>query len=250
MKFDVVLPYCHNGIASKRMDCGKRFEIEYAVKSIRKFCPEADRIFIVGDEPPVSVKSEVEHLQCDNPYIKAKDQNIIHKMLYACNNIPDLSEVWMKWSDDQIACKESHFDDFVPRIVRRYSDWTEQQWVRNKNMDRWHNFLYLTLHRFDLKKAAFWEPHLPCPINKNRWIEMCNTYNWTESVACIDNTLYYNFIEQPIVEQFDHLHIQRNNAKNVVENLKIEELPRFLSWTDPAFAEQKFRDLLNKICFE
>lgn len=250
-KFDVVIPWCHKGIASKMMECGDRLELEYVVASLHKYCSSwLGRIFIVGSEPPEQLKGKVIHIPCDDPYTHAKDANIIHKILFACENIPDLTDDFVKISDDQVLTRETSFEDLTPRIVRRYSDWTEQQWIRNRDMDAWHKGLYITLHRFDLTKCSFWEPHIASPINKHRWIEMCKKYNWEKSVGCIDMTLYYNFIEQPPVGQFDHLHLSRSQAQNILKTLEIKDIPRHLSWTDAAFSEKKFRDILEKICYD
>lgn len=247
---DVVIPWCHRGIASEVMRCGDRLEIEYVVESLIKYCGSwLGRIFIVGSEPPESITDKVVHIPCDDPYTHSKDANIIHKILYACENIPDLSDDFVKASDDQIVTCETKFEDLTPRIVRMYSEWNEEMWDRNRCMDRWHDNLWLTLHLFDLEKAAFWEPHMWCPLNKHRYMEMCAKYNWRKSRACIDNTLYYNYIGQEPVPQFDHLHLQRNRAKEMIDNLDTDNLPRHLSWTDAAFIDKRFRDLLDKIIF-
>ena len=250
-KHDVVIPWCHNGVASNIMTCGDRLELEYVVASMKKYCTSwLGRIFIIGSEPPESIKNDVIHIPCDDPYTHAKDANIIHKILYACENIPDLSDDFVKASDDQIVTKETSWEDLTPRIVRMYKDWTELKWINNRRLDQWHDNLYLTLHLFDLEKAYFAEPHIWCPMNKDKYKEMCNKYNWRKSRACIDNTLYYNFIDYPPVPQFDHLHLSRGCAKKIVEDLKLEDIPRHLSWTDAAFIDTRFRRILNKICFE
>lgn len=250
-KHDVVIPWCHNGIASKMMECGNRLELEYVVASMYKFCSSwLGRIFVVGSEPPESLKDKVIHVPCDDPYTHCKDANIIHKILFACENIPDLTEDFVKASDDQIVTCETSYEDLVPRIVRRYSDWTEEQWNRNRRMDIWHDNLWLTLHLFDTSKCYFAEPHIWAPFNKHRYIEMCNKYNWRKSRACIDNTLYYNFIDYPPIDQFDHLHLSRREAQKIIPTLRIKDLPRHLSWTDSAFVEKRFRTILDQIIFE
>lgn len=251
VKHDVVIPWCHRGIASQMMTCGDKLELEYVIASLYKYCQSwLGRIFIIGSEPPDNIKDKVIHIPCDDPYTHAKDANIIHKILYACENIPDLTEDFVKASDDQIVTKETSFEDLTPRIVRMYSDWTEQQWARNRQLDQWHDNLWLTLHQFDLNKAYFAEPHIWCPFNKHKYIEMCNKYNWRKSRACIDNTLYYNFIDYPPVTQFDHIHLQRKRAKEMIDSLDINNLPRHLSWTDSAFIDKRFRNILDKIIFE
>lgn len=250
-KHDVVIPWCHSGVASKMMECGDRLELEYVIASLYKYCQSwLGRIFIVGSEPPETIKDKVIHIPCEDPYTHAKDANIIHKILYACENIPDLTEDFVKASDDQIVTKETSFEDLVPRIVRMYSEWPESKWTANRRIDRWHDNLWLTLHLFDTRKCYFAEPHIWAPFNKYKYKEMCEKYNWRKSRACIDNTLYYNFIDYPPIQQFDHLHLSKGKAKDILRTLEIEDIPRHLSWTDNAFTEKKFRDILDKIIFE
>jgi len=250
-RHDIVIPYCHRGIASVRMTVGEHMELEYVVASMYRYCSKwMGRIFIVGDEPPEGIRDKVVHIPCNDPYIHCKDANIIHKILHAINTIPDLSDDFIKASDDQIVTRETTIDDFTPRIVRRYTDWTESRWLKNSKMDFWHKCLLLTLRRFDLKSASFWEPHIWAPFNKYKYREMCERFDWKKSIACIDNSLYYNFIGQPVVEQYDHLHINNRNASTVIATMDIGKLPTHLTWTDIAFKSEKFRDILNRICYD
>ena len=250
-KYDCVLPWCHSGVASKMMECGKRLEIEYVVKSLYTFCKSwLGRVFVVGSEPPESIRDKVIHIPCDDPYHHAKDANIIHKIRYACEHIPDLSEDFVKISDDQIVTKETHIEDLKPRIIRMYKDWTEAQWRESRRRDPWHDNLYLTMRLFPLDRAYFAEPHIWVPFNKHKYIEMCNKYNYKTSRGCIDNTLYFNFINEPPVYNYDHLHLSRKQAAKIIPDLKIEDIPRHLSWTDNAFIDKRFRNILDKILFE
>ena len=204
--------YGKSGIDSKEMTCGKYLEIEYVIASIKKFCKSwCGRIFIVGSEPPKSIQKDVIHIPCDNPYTHCKDANIIHKLRYACENISDLSDDFLMISDDQIVTKNSSWEDMKPRIVRKYTDWTEQKWQHNRTIDKWHEYLYNTLQLFPKNTCAFWEPHIWSPINKYKFVEMCKKYDYQKCTDCITQSLYYNFIKQPIVKQFDHTHLAKSN---------------------------------------
>jgi hypothetical protein len=76
---------------------------------------------------------------------------------------------------------------------------------------------------------------------------MCDKYDYAHRTDCIILSLYYNFIEQEIVLGFDHLHICNTNAKRKVNMLTLENVPRHLSWSDDAFSEKRFRDILDNI---
>jgi hypothetical protein len=248
VKHDCVMVYGKNGVDSVEMNCGEYLEMEYVIASLKKYCSSwVGRIFIVGSEPPERVKKDVIHVPCDDPYTHCKDANIIHKLRFACENIPDLSNDFLMISDDQIVTKESSWEDMKPRIVRKYSDWVEGKWQKNRKIDFWHECLYNTLNLFPKDIAAFWEPHIWSPINKYKFIEMCEKYNYQKDINCITQTLYYNFIGENQIRGFDHLHISSNRARVKMSYMKTSELPRHISWTDIAFEEKEFRDILDEV---
>ena len=248
VNYDCVMVYGKCGIDSNEMTCGDHLEMEYVIASLKKYCSSwIGRIFIVGSEPPEQIKDSVIHIPCDNPYTHCKDANIIHKVRYACENIPDLSDDFLMISDDQIVTKESSWDDMKPRIVRRFRDWSTERWERNRKVDFWHECLYNTLKLFPKDKSCFWEPHIWSPINKQKFLEMCNKYDYEHNTDCIIFSLYYNFIEQDIISGFDHLHLENSKAKKRIDTLTLDSVPRHLSWADNAFSEKRFRDILDVI---
>lgn len=245
---DCVMVYGKVGIDSKEMTCGEHLEIEYVIRSLKRYCSSwLGRIFIVGSEPPEEIRDFVIHVPCDNPYTHCKDANIIHKVRYACENIQDLSDDFLMISDDQIVTKESSWDDMKPRIVRKFDDWSNDKWERNRKVGFWHECLYNTLNLFPKDISCFWEPHIWSPINKYKFLEMCEKYDYVHRTDCIIFSLYYNFIEQEIVRGFDNLHLENSKAKNKINTLDINSVPRHLSWADNAFSEKKFRDILDEI---
>ena len=247
-RYDCVMVYGKSGIDSQEMTCGDYLELEYVITSLKKYCSSwVGRIFIVGSEPPERVKKYVIHVPCDNPYTHCKDANIIHKLRYACENIQDLSDDFLMISDDQIVTKESSWEDMKPRIVRKFNDWSEDRWEKNRTVDFWHECLYNTLNLFPKDKSCFWEPHIWSPINKYKFIEMCEKYNYQKNISCITQSLYYNFINETPIRGFDHLHIENSKAKKRVCSINIKNIPRHLSWADAAFSEKRFRDILDVI---
>ena len=247
-RYDCVMVYGKSGIDSQEMTCGDYLELEYVIASLKKYCSSwVGRIFIVGSEPPERVKKYVIHVPCDNPYTHCKDANIIHKLRYACENIQDLSDDFLMISDDQIVTKESSWEDMKPRIVRKFNDWSKDRWEKNRTVDFWHECLYNTLNLFPKDKSCFWEPHIWSPINKYKFIEMCEKYNYKKDISCIILSLYYNFINETPIRGFEHLHIENSKAKRRVGSITIENIPRHLSWADSAFSEKRFRDMLDVI---
>ena len=251
-KHDCVMVYGKVGINSTEMTCGDRLEMEYVIASLKKYCSSwVGRIFIVGSEPPERVKNDVIHIPCDNPYTHCKDANIIHKLRYACENIKDLTDDFLMISDDQIVTKESSWEDMTPRIVRKFNDWSSDKWENNRKIDFWHECLYNTLILFPKDKSCFWEPHIWSPINKYKFLNMCETYDYKNQTDCITQSLYYNFINQKVVNLFDH-HYMGNTKKKVIKWLDLnpigsKNISRHLAWTDTAFSEKRFRDMLDNI---
>jgi hypothetical protein len=248
-RYDCVMPYGRVGVNSKIMTCGDHLEIEYVIASLKKYCSSwLGRIFIVGTEPPPQIKNDVIFVPCDNPYTHCKDANIIHKLRYACEHIPDLSNDFLMISDDQIVTKESSWSDMKPRIVRKYSDWSESLWEKNRKISSWQESLYQTMKLFPKDKAAFWEPHIWSPMNKKKFIDMCNKYDYQHNIACITQSLYYNYINQPIIRNFDHIHLLNNGkGTQTAEILDFNNLKRHLSWTDKPYENERFRNLLDMI---
>lgn len=248
-RYDFVMPYTKSGVDSVANTCGNYLEIEYVIASVKKFCqPWVGRIYIIGSEPPESIKDDVIHIPCDDPYKHCKDANIIHKLRYACENIPDLTDDFLMISDDQIVTRHCEWCDFVPRISRMYSDWTEEKWRKNKCTSFWRECLYLTLKKFPKESAAMWQPHIWSPMNKEKFIEMCKKFDYKHNIGCVSQTLYYNYIHQPIVRNFDHIYVGHKNIGKVYQiiyTLDINNLPTHLSWTDTAFGCERFREILG-----
>lgn len=247
--YDCVMPYGRVGFKSKIMTCGEHLEIEYVIASLKKYCSSwLRRIYIVGTKPPESIKKDVIHIPCDNPYTHSKDANIIHKLRYACEHISDLSDDFLMISDDQIVTKESKWEDMKPRVVRKYTDWSEEKWKTFRMKDTWQEYLYQTLKQFPQSTASVWQPHIWSPMNKYKFIEMCEKYDYKHSVACISQSLYYNFINEKYVKEFDHIHLLNNDTGVVkAKLLNINTVKRHLSWTDKPFEQKEFRDLLDQI---
>ena len=85
-------------------------------------------------------------------------------------------------------------------------------------------------------------------MNKVKFIEMCKEYDYEHNISCITQSLYYNYINQPIVKNFDHIYLSNNDLgiRNM-KRLDLNNLSRHLSWTDKPFGENEFRNLLDKI---
>lgn len=244
---DCVLVYEKSYGNTSEMTCGDRLEVEYAIGSLRKFCKSwLGRIFVVGSEPPAEIADKVIHVPCDNPFTHCKDSNIIHKLLHVCKTVKDLSDDFLMVSDDQIVTRECSWEDFTPRVVRRYTDWSSERWEKSSDTDPWHKWLLHTLRLFPEETSCFWEPHIWSPMNKKKFIEMCEKYDYTKDTY-ITQSLYYNFIGQKYVKNYDHIYLGNKNGARKARLLNMMNKPTHVAWTDDVFREEMFRKFLEDV---
>ena len=102
------------------------------------------------------------------PKVGSKDRSLVWNdyakqiyVIWSCYLNMLYRDIWA-WPSALI----SSWDDMKARVVRMYSDWSEEKWRKNRKIDFWHECLYKTLNLFPKDKVAFWEPHIWSPINK------------------------------------------------------------------------------------
>ena len=153
--------------------------------------------------------------------------------------IPNLSDDFLMCSDDQLVTMESSFNDFRPRYLRIY-DPDDKFWInKKKNGNIWFKRLCQTLDRFG-KGAMFFEPHIFTPMNKHKFIKMCEKYDYQNEHGITVFSLYYNFIGEKGVPHFDHMTIGR-------PPFVIPKGVRLIGYFDSSFANNDFRKQLNDI---
>lgn len=202
-KHDIVIPL---GIKSY---CNMNFEIKVAIASIRKFCKFTNRIIIVSQIDPIkSLGDDIIWIYQDDIYGHDKDANIIEKTRAAIEKIPDLTDDFILWSDDQFITKDTYWEDTVPRYVRIYNNNTKLWFNVMARKRIWFARLLQVYERFPNHGFGlkFWEPHIPTRINKHKFIEMCNTFDYKHEHGITIFTLYNSFIGEEGVKEFDHFH--------------------------------------------
>lgn len=254
-RYDVVIPYSSGSAEtlSPRLKFGDKYEIEYVIQSLRKFCSWKNRIFLIGPAtcPIESLKNDVFCICCDDPYTHIKDANIIHKIRTAIKSVDNLTDDFMFVSDDQIVTQDTKYSSFTPRVCRDYTNMLDDQFFKQyKDMDacsRKFGFsLQQTMQKFP-NRPYMWEPHIWSPINKDKFEQMCTTYDYEHDTGIISQSLYYNFIKQPLVWKYDHVWL--NSEKSVDKLLRRSHIPTNIGWVDCVYAYQKFRDFLDDLLF-
>ena len=233
----------------------EHLELEYVIRSIRKFCPWSGRIFVVGPKDssifPEYMRGEVICIPCGDPYTHIKDANIINKIKTAIESVPDLSETFIKASDDQIVTKPCSISDFYPRIkydmtghLKEY----ESMMGTYSNADgskTWNMAMLNTLKKFP-RRAFFYEPHIWSPMNKHKFMEMCRTFDIENDTGIVIMSLYYNFVNHPPRGDYDHTYMHAGLDERQIKAI-ITSPTRHVAWVDKIFSYKLFREFLGKL---
>lgn len=208
-KYDVVIP-----LGVKSFD-NKNFEIKVAVASIKKYFKCLNRIIIVTQIKPIKeLGDDIIWVYQDDIYTHDKDANIIEKIRTAIEKIPDLTDNFMMWSDDQFITKDTEWSDTIPRYMKIYNEET-QSWFELMSRNRiWYKRLIKCFKRFPRNGfgCKFFNPHIPSPLNKTKFLKMCEVFPYKTESGITIYDLYYNFTREPGVPNFDEYHCTKGET--------------------------------------
>jgi hypothetical protein len=181
MKYDLVYPLGSGSIWQDN-------ELRYSIRSFVKHFDQLGKIFIVGQKPEFInwFNPRLVHIPCEDSFRHNKDANIINKVLQACKR-NDLSNDFIRASDDQIILKKVQIDDFFPYYM---IDLKEKQFPVNNN--NWFKRLKYTV---DLLQMEGWtmfhyDFHYPVIKNKDSFIKIMQD----RIQDIVINTYYFNKI--------------------------------------------------------
>jgi hypothetical protein len=167
MKIDMVFTYC-DGTDPKFIEEKNRFlkekdkvnnkpvrfininEIVYSVRSVLKFMPWINMIYIITNKqtPPVELNPKVkiiDHTEIiPKKYLPTFNSDVIESFIH---NIPELSDIFLYNNDDMMHTSNINISDILEGnkiIFRNYYNITE----RNKYMNEYTNRVYLTSQLF------------------------------------------------------------------------------------------------------
>ena len=206
-KHDVVIP-----LGTKSYN-NENFEIKVAVASIKKYFKCLNRIIIVTQINPIKeLGDDIVWINQDDIYTHDKDANIIEKVKVAIKNVPDLTDDFIMWSDDQFITKDTEWEDCRPRYMKLYNAKTLPWFLTMARTRLWYKRLLKCFYRFPNKGLGyckFFNPHIPSPINKFKFLEMCEKYPYEKEDGITIFQLYYNFINENGVPNFDEYHCSK-----------------------------------------
>jgi hypothetical protein len=202
-KHDVVIP-----LGNKSYE-NNNFEIKVAVASIKKYFKCLNRIIIVTQIPKIqALGDDIVWVSGNDIYSHDKDANIIHKVRTAIENVPDLTDNFIMWSDDQFITKDTEWSDTTPRYMKIYNEDTKAYFDNMAKKRVWWRRLKKCFERFPNNGMGcrFFNPHIPSPMNKHKFMEMCQKFPYQKEEGITIYDLYYNFVGEKGVPNFDEYH--------------------------------------------
>lgn len=185
---DVVYPL---GKGSKFRD---DFELRYSLRSL-DVQPWVDGVFIIGHRP--AWVRGVKYISCNDPY-KAKDANIINKILRACGEVD--TRFFVVNSDDQIFLRVVNHKDMVPMLENNKKiDYEIKQKSRSNN---WHRRVKETVNYAKSigKPAWIFQSHVPYIVDSEQYPRVMSQVAWGQGNGFTTH-IYFNLtMESPEVE--------------------------------------------------
>ncbi len=175
-------------------------ELKYSLRSMEKNLPQLGKVFIVGHRPHWLIDNcgFLEHVPLPDIHEKNKDANLLDKILHVCEHT-DISEVFLRSSDDQLLMREPVDDELCVRYAYDIADRTASWWSKNiKN--KWYRRLRRT-YGFLLqreKSTLHCDCHLPQPMRKSEVARLLPNINYARSIGFCTNTLLLNLMKNSI----------------------------------------------------
>lgn len=205
-------------------------EVKYCIRSIEKNFDELGKVFIIGDKPNFFNwnNPRLVHVECEDSFRHNKDANLINKVLQVCRR-NDLSDDFIRASDDQIVLKRVSIEDFYPKYM------TDLEGKILPPNNSWFRRLGSTRDMLKIKgKTTFhYESHYPMIYNKESFINTMKDH----IEDCTINTYYFNTILD------EHKHIGNTKITlqrpilNMQEFLKEVKGKTFLGYNNKGLRE-------------
>jgi hypothetical protein len=286
MKIDMVFTYC-DGTDPKFIEEKKEFlkekdtvnnksvrfininEITYSVRSVLKFIPWINMIYIITNKqiPPVELNPKVkiiDHIEIiPKKYLPTFNSDVIESFIH---NIPELTEIFLYNNDDMMHTRNVDISDILEGnkiIFRNYYNITE----RNKYINEYTKRVYLTsqlfkqsrpsmklinnhhtkiLRKSSLKFVEEKYPKLLHELRLNR-VRGDNYMQYLFFCVNIDNILNENII----LDKYDDVLVYHLGNKEYREEMFMriyEKKPKFLCLNDMSYNfKEPFKVLMTYI---
>lgn len=159
MKVDVVYPLANK---SRNKD---DWELRYSLRSLQ-LQNWVRHVILVG-HCPQWVNARAIHIPCPDPYINAKDANIINKIMMAAGQF-DISTDFVVNSDDQIFLREVELDELEPKVE---NPCRLDEFKRRSQINAWYRRNLDTIGWCHANGYPEWilQSHMPYIVNKHQY---------------------------------------------------------------------------------
>lgn len=240
-KIDVVIPL---GVNTKWFN----EELRYTLRSFDKYFKNLGNVYIVGSSIYINKRipwlTNVIIVECDDPFVHSKDANMIRKVLKVINNYPELSENFIRGSDDQILMKE--VSEMTPYYVVDMKTRDDEWWRRRSN--KWKLRLrrtYKILSAYNYTTFNY-ETHIPMIVNKQKFKEIWSKYPWAKSIGYTINSIYFN---RALQEHFPVGELKYTFETPVIDIAEIKKIIKdktYISFNDRGLTEELKTVIQNK----
>jgi hypothetical protein len=231
------------------------WELRMSLRSFVQHFKDLGHIYIIGYVPAWldrDVKG-VTHIPMEDAYKSCKDANLLQKLVRAAL-IPELSDKFIRSSDDQLLLRPSGTEDFKPFILEP-EDFVAGQ-IKKKldgkdGYNKWHKRLFRT--HLELKARGFtghnYEGHIPYPFDKERIPSVLN-FDYGSGNGYTVQSLFFN----SAYPGSDHPLLKFSDARHSVHNDEFDRKllakalggwRQFLSFSDGATNCDEFRKMVH-----
>lgn len=212
-------------------------ELRIALRSIEANAKDLGNIWIATDNPPKWLAG-VNIVNVSDSIKNNKDANLINKILAVCD-IPEVSNRFIYWSDDQVLTGNISLRDVFPIYNSRgISDFSDdgKKWRR-----RMYNTLKLVQRR-GCDASVNWDSHVPQPMDKHIFKSIMSSIDYMTLPGVCINTAYFGVKgETPRWSQQEFKHTYESIG---CTDFKTDKL--FVGYNDNGFNNGLREVLLNK----
>lgn len=169
-------------------------ELKYILRSWDKNFENLGKVFLIGEKVWIEKKypwlKDVIIVNCNDPYHRNKDANIIRKVIRAIDT-KRLSDPFIRTSDDQYVLKK--IENCNPVYSHDLKDKSIKWWNRRIIDSRWKSRLKNTFKTLQRRRITTfnYDVHFPLEV-RHDFKAIITKYYYISSAGYVINTLYFN----------------------------------------------------------
>lgn len=220
-------------------------DLRYSLRSVAKYAPPFDRIWIVGYKPKW-VANNVMYIQTYQPIGKTAWRNARNNLIKACNS-QFISENFILMNDDFIATRP--IKSWTESLLKVKNTIEEQTSIYRKEhlvsgyTNAFPKLSDLLKNEFCIDKPMNYELHIPFIINKYLFTKLINispefNLSFINSYIVLYRSLYGNYFNVPYNEIMDDVKLYNGDPKEITTE--------WISFFDNVVGNKKQYPRLNK----